>query len=150
MASKWIWAFLTGTAVGAAAAQLAMPNSTKEKRQDIAQAVNKGTERDKEKTQDFAGRAGRLADEAKAQVEQVENVMDIGTLQVRYLPVCSSITRLVLIWPISWPDLLCRGCARRFMDFGFGISPLVRTVPSSERRIARPSRLCSGECASKD
>jgi gas vesicle protein len=80
MASKWIWAFLTGTAVGAAVAQLAMPNSTKEKRQDIAQAVNKGTERDKEKTQDFAGRAGRLADEAKAQAEQVENVMDIGTL----------------------------------------------------------------------
>ena len=80
MASKWIWAFLAGTAVGAAVAQLAMPNSGKENRQDIAPAVNKGAESDKEKTQDFAGRADRLADEAKEQVEQVENVMDMGTL----------------------------------------------------------------------
>jgi gas vesicle protein len=80
MASKWIWAFLGGAAVGAAVAQLAMPNSGKENRQDIAQAVNKGAERDNEKTQDFPGRADRLADEVKEQVERVENVMDMGTL----------------------------------------------------------------------
>jgi len=79
MASKWIWAFLGGAAVGAAVAQLAMPTG-KENRQDIAQAVNKGAEGDKEKTQDFPGRADRLADEVKEQVERVENVMDMGTL----------------------------------------------------------------------
>jgi gas vesicle protein len=77
MASKWIWAFLVGTAVGAAVAQLAMPNSGKENREDIAQAVNKGAEGEKEKKQDFAGQADRLADELK---EQVQSVMDMGTL----------------------------------------------------------------------
>jgi gas vesicle protein len=77
MASKWIWGFLAGTAVGAAIAKLALPNSGKEKREDIAQAVNKNVERDKEKTQDLAGRAGRLADEVK---EQVQNVIDMRTL----------------------------------------------------------------------
>jgi gas vesicle protein len=80
MASKWIGAFLAGTAVGAAVAQLAMQNYGKENRQDIAPAVSKGAESDKQKTQDFAGRAGRLADEAKEQVQQAENVMDMGTL----------------------------------------------------------------------
>jgi gas vesicle protein len=55
MASKWIWAFLGGTAVGAAVAHLAMPNSGKENREDIAPAVNKGAVSGKEKTQDFTG-----------------------------------------------------------------------------------------------
>jgi|HubBroStandDraft_6_1064221.scaffolds.fasta_scaffold953091_2 gas vesicle protein len=80
MASKWIGAFLAGTAVGAAVAQLAMQNHGKENRQDIAPAVSKGAESDKQKTQDFAARADRLADEVKEQVEQIENVVDMGTL----------------------------------------------------------------------
>jgi hypothetical protein len=77
MASKWIGGFLAGTAVGAAVAKLAMPNSRKAIGEDIAQAVNKDAERVEEKTQDLAGRASLLADEVR---EQVGNVMDIGTL----------------------------------------------------------------------
>ncbi len=78
MASKWIWGFVAGTALGAAVAKLAMPHSGKEKREDIAQATHRGAERDdKEKTRDFARRADRLADEVN---EQVENVMDMGSL----------------------------------------------------------------------
>src|ERR1700751_2941764 len=77
MASKWIWGFLAGTAVGAAVAKVAMPNSRKAIGEDIARAVKKDAERVEEKTQDLAGRACHLADEVK---EQVENVMDIGTL----------------------------------------------------------------------
>jgi gas vesicle protein len=71
-------AFGLGAVVGAGLAILFAPKSIEQIRQGLADKVTGGLERGQAKVREIAGQAIRVADQAKDQVQRVQDAVDAG------------------------------------------------------------------------
>jgi gas vesicle protein len=71
-------AFGVGAVIGAGLAMLFAPKSGEQMREGLADKVTGGIERGRAKAREITGQAIRVADQAKDQVQRVQDAVDAG------------------------------------------------------------------------